>query len=78
MGYDKDSPKRCISLSVYIRQIKENPSNNLLMCLRTLGKKKIKQYPKPYIGINNQARVDTNKTETTNNIKTQLNEELVL
>lgn len=40
MGYDKDSPKRCISLSVYIRQIKENPSNNLLMCLRTLGKKK--------------------------------------
>lgn len=30
------------------------------------------------MGINNQARVDTNKTETTNNIKTQLNEELVL
>lgn len=29
MGYNKDSPKRCISLSVYIRQIKENPSKQL-------------------------------------------------
>lgn len=40
MGYDKDSPKRCISLSVYIRQIKENPSKYLTGVPKNLRLKK--------------------------------------